>query len=145
MTLALSEDAVREILQFRDERDWSRFHNPKDLAIALTGEAAELLDVFKWSGDDLDCRGKLREQAEEVADVVIYAVLLADRIGLDLDAAVRAKIRKNALRYPAAACRRADPNEAREAAAQLQRADRARIEQASSVPSCGSSSASGQP
>ena len=89
------------MLAFRDERDWKQYHTPKDLAISLSLEAAELLEVFQWSGADLECRERLPELREELADVVMYAVLLADRLGLDLDEIVLEKLRRNAEKYPA--------------------------------------------
>lgn len=94
------EQARQEALQFRDERDWLQFHNPKDLAISLSLEAAELLETFQWSGEDLWCRDHVPQQADELADVLIYAVLLADRLGLDPAQAMLDKIAKNRLKYP---------------------------------------------
>ena len=97
----LSPETVGRILAFRDERDWRPFHNPKDLAISISLEAAELLELFQWSGADLEAVKKRGELAEELADVLIYAVLLADRTGLSLDEIVGAKLEKNARRDPA--------------------------------------------
>ena len=94
------EQARQEALQFRDERDWLQFHNPQDLAISLSLEAAELLETFQWSGEDLWCREHAAQQADELADVLIYAVLLADRLGLDPAQAMLDKIAKNRLKYP---------------------------------------------
>lgn len=87
----ISADTLQRILDFRDERNWKQFHNPKDLAISLSLEAAELLECFQWSGEDTEVAGKTAAMKEELSDVVIYALLLADRLGLDLDAAVREK------------------------------------------------------
>ena len=94
-------ETIEQVLAFRDERDWKQYHTPKDLAISLSLEAAELLEVFQWSGADLECRERLPELREELADVVMYAVLLADRLGLDLDEIVLEKLRRNAEKYPA--------------------------------------------
>lgn len=102
---SLSADTVRTILQFRDDRNWAPFHHPKDLALSISIEAAELLECFQWSGTDADVTEKRDRQAEELADVLIYGVLLADRLGVDLNAVVRAKLAKNAERYPADASR----------------------------------------
>lgn len=102
---SLSADTVRAILQFRDDRNWAPFHHPKDLALSISIEAAELLECFQWSGTDADVTEKRDRQAEELADVLIYGVLLADRLGIDLNAVVRAKLAKNAERYPADTCR----------------------------------------
>lgn len=102
---SISADTVRAILQFRDDRNWATFHHPKDLALSISIEAAELLECFQWSGTDADVSEKRGRQAEELADVLIYGVLLADRLGIDLNAVVRAKLAKNAERYPAETCR----------------------------------------
>ena len=97
----MKRETIEQVLTFRDERDWKQYHTPKDLAISLSLEAAELLEVFQWSGADLECRERLPELREELADVVMYAVLLADRLGLDLDEIVLEKLRRNAEKYPA--------------------------------------------
>lgn len=90
-----------EILQalekFRDDRDWKQFHNPKDLAIALSIESGELLEKFLWKeADEADPEGL----KEELADVFAYAFLLAGRCGFDVRELVMEKIRKNAEKYP---------------------------------------------
>ena len=96
----MKQETVDMILKFRDDRNWKQFHNPKDLAISISLEAAELLEVFQWSGADLECRDKLDKIKEERADVVNYAVLMADACGLDLDEIVREKVRRNEEKYP---------------------------------------------
>lgn len=96
----MKQETVDMILKFRDDRNWKQFHNPKDLAISISLEAAELLEVFQWSGADLECRDKLDKIKEELADVVNYAVLMADACGLDLDEIVREKVRNNEEKYP---------------------------------------------
>lgn len=96
----ISEATAAEILAFRDDRQWLPYHNPKDLAMSVAIEAGELLEVFQWSGTDLE-RGERRgELADELADVLIYAAMLADRAGLSMDEIVRAKLVKSAARYP---------------------------------------------
>lgn len=95
------EQVRQAVLAFRDERDWLQFHNPKDLAISLSLEAAELLETFQWSGDDLWCKEKLGEQEAELADVLIYALMLADRLGVDPVEAIAAKLEQNSQKYPA--------------------------------------------
>ena len=87
----MTEETIKEILKFRDDRDWKKFHNPKDLAISISLEAAELLEVFQWSGADVSNEGKQEKIREELADVVNYCVLMADACGLDLDEIVREK------------------------------------------------------
>ena len=96
----LRDETIRRVLKFRDDRDWRQFHTPKDLAVSLTLEAAELLEVFQWSGRDLECRDKLDRIREELADVLSYCVLMADVCGLDLDEILREKVAKNEAKYP---------------------------------------------
>ena len=96
----LRDETIRRVIQFRDDRDWRQFHTPKDLAISLSLEAAELLEVFQWSGTDLECRDRLDRIREELADVLSYCVLMADVCGLDLDEILNAKVDQNAAKYP---------------------------------------------
>lgn len=96
----ISEATAAEILAFRDDRQWMPFHNPKDLAVSVAIEAGELLEVFQWSGADLECEERRGALADELADVLIYAAMLADRAGLSMDAVVREKLAKSAARYP---------------------------------------------
>ena len=81
----LRDETIQRVLKFRDDRNWRQFHTPKDLAISMSLEAAELLEVFQWSGADLDCPEKRNRLQEELADVLSYCILLADVCGLDLD------------------------------------------------------------
>ncbi len=90
----------KTVLAFRDERDWKQFHNPKDLAVSISLEAAELLETFQWSADDLWRTNKLDEQTEELADIAVYCILMADRLGIDLPQAIMNKVAKNAEKYP---------------------------------------------
>ena len=92
----ISKETIDIVKKFRDDRNWSQFHNPKDLAISLNLEAAELLEIFQWSGSDLECLEKLDKVKEELADVLCYSILLADRYGLDLDEIIQAKMQKKA-------------------------------------------------
>lgn len=94
------EDAAAKARAFREERDWAQFHNPKDLAISISLEASELLGTFQWSGSDLHVTAKKDHMAEELADVSIYCIYLADALGIDLSKAVSDKIDANAKRYP---------------------------------------------
>lgn len=91
---------LQEILKFRDDRDWKQFHNPKDLAISLSLECAELLETFQWSGTDLECRDKTDKIREELADVFIYASLIADAYHLDIREIIQEKLQVNAEKYP---------------------------------------------
>ncbi|MBR2554699.1 MAG: nucleotide pyrophosphohydrolase [Aeriscardovia sp.] len=88
------------ILKFRDDRDWKQFHNPKDLAISISLESAELLEVFQWSGSDVSGENKKDKIKEELADVINYCVLMADACNLDIDQIVQDKIKKNNEKYP---------------------------------------------
>jgi NTP pyrophosphatase (non-canonical NTP hydrolase) len=96
--------ALRDVLrQFAAERDWDQFHSPKNLAIALSLEAAELLEPFQWLKDGTAAElgpERLAAVSEEMADVLLYLVMLADRLNVDLLAAARDKLEKNALKYP---------------------------------------------
>ena len=96
----MNQETIDQILKFRDDRDWKQFHNPKDLAISISLEAAELLEVFQWSAEDVICSDKIDKIKEELADVVNYCVLMADACGLDLDEIVREKIKRNEEKYP---------------------------------------------
>ena len=89
-----------QIVRFRDERNWRQFHNPKDLAISVSLEAAELLEVFQWSGADLTAGGKRDKIEEELADVMIYCGLMADAMGFDVAQIVQKKLARNAEKYP---------------------------------------------
>ena len=96
----MTQETIDKVLAFRDDRNWRQFHNPKDLAISLSLEASELLEVFQWSAEDVSCDGKLDKIREELADVLSYCILMADACGLDLDEIVQAKVKKNAEKYP---------------------------------------------
>ncbi len=96
----MTQDTINKILQFRDDRNWRQFHNPKDLAISISLEASELLEVFQWSAEDVKCTEKMDKIREELADVINYCVLMADVCGLDLDEIVQAKIKRNNEKYP---------------------------------------------
>lgn len=96
----MTQDTVEKVLKFRDDREWKQFHNPKDLAISISLEAAELLEVFQWSGIDISNEGKQEKIKEELADVVNYCVLMADACNLDLDEIVQNKLKLNNEKYP---------------------------------------------
>jgi dCTP diphosphatase len=89
---------------FSDERDWDQFHTPKNLAMALMVEAAELLEHFQWLTPDQSFNLPEKNQAEvqeELADVLLYLIRIADKLGVDLHEAALLKMEKNALKYPA--------------------------------------------
>ena len=96
----MTEETIKQILKFRDDRDWKQFHNPKDLAISISLEGGVLLEVFQWSGTDVSNEGKQEKIKEELADVLNYCVLMADACGLDIDEIVQEKIKVNNEKYP---------------------------------------------
>lgn len=97
MAVSQSELLINELRKFRDARDWNQFHNPKDLAIALSIEANELLEQFLWKKPE---EANKHDLAEELADVFSYALLLADKLKLDLETIVLQKIKTNDRKYP---------------------------------------------
>jgi dCTP diphosphatase len=97
------QEIVERLRAFRSARDWEKFHKPKDLAISISLEAAELLEHFQWKSDEeVQAHIKRHREAisDEMADVASYLFLLANDLGVDLHAAMEAKIRKNEERYP---------------------------------------------
>ena len=96
----LRDETIQRVLKFRDDRDWRQFHTPKDLTISLNLEAAELLELFQWSGAYLECTGNRDKLREELADVLSYCILMADVCGLDLDEIMNEKVDKNEAKYP---------------------------------------------
>jgi NTP pyrophosphatase (non-canonical NTP hydrolase) len=98
-------DLVAAVAAFRDARDWAQFHTPKNLAAATAIEAAELQERFLWKTDaevDQDLADAARKAgvADEIADVVMFGMLLADRLGIDLAEAIAAKLAANEQKYP---------------------------------------------
>jgi NTP pyrophosphatase (non-canonical NTP hydrolase) len=95
----------KQLVRFRDERNWEKYHTPKNLAISIVIELGELLEHFQWETDEeimasLERQDKREAIANEIADVLIYLVLLAHELGIDLEEAVWRKIKKNAEKYP---------------------------------------------
>ncbi len=96
---------LEKVIRFRDERDWAQFHNPKDLAVSVTLEAAELLELFQWKSppevkemaEDPACRAAA---ADEMADILILLLSASDALRVDLYEAVLEKLEKNADKYP---------------------------------------------
>jgi NTP pyrophosphatase (non-canonical NTP hydrolase) len=91
------EEITKAIVEFRNDRDWEQFHNPKDLAIALNIEASELLETFIWKESNAANQNKIKE---ELADVFAYAFLMADKCNLNVKEIVLEKIQKNSEKYP---------------------------------------------
>ena len=96
----MKQETIDMVLKFRDDRNWRQFHNPKDLAISVSLEASELLEIFQWSADDLVCENKREKIKEELADVLNYCILLADACKLDLDEIIQKKVKRNSEKYP---------------------------------------------
>lgn len=93
------EEITQALLEFRDDRDWAQFHNPKDLALALNIEAGELLEAYLWKPSE---QADIDKVKEELADVFAFAFLLAEKYNLDVKRIMLEKIEKNALKYPVA-------------------------------------------
>jgi NTP pyrophosphatase (non-canonical NTP hydrolase) len=91
------EKALDALLNFRDERNWEQFHNPKDLAIAIQLEASELLEEFLWKSSE---EGNIDRIKDELADVISYCLLFAKHYEIDLEEIILEKIEKNKLKYP---------------------------------------------
>lgn len=91
------DQVIQRLREFRDERNWQQFHNPKDLSMALSIEASELLEVFLWKTPEAANPEKVKE---ELADVLAYALLLADTYNFDVAQIVLEKIKKNEEKYP---------------------------------------------
>lgn len=101
MTDSINE-LMNQIITFRDMRNWKQFHNPKDLSISIALEAAELLEIFQWTGSntEIDTEEKLVKVKEELADVLIYSFLLGHDLGLNIPSIVMEKLAENNRKYP---------------------------------------------
>ncbi len=100
----VNDSVMTALLEFRRKRNWEQFHKPKELAAALSIEASELLEVFQWKTDEAVSHllgSKSRERVlDEIADVAIIVSYLCHDLGIDLNAAVQAKLQKNEAKYP---------------------------------------------
>ena len=94
------KELMNKINQFRDDRDWRKFHNEKDLAISISLEASELLELFQWKKSEEVVASSLKEIKEELADVIVYSQNLLDKLGLDADEIVNMKMSQNEAKYP---------------------------------------------
>src|SRR6516162_4817550 len=100
MDLRLIQQKIRA---FRDDRSWMQFHNPKNLAISISIEAAELLEHFQWKSFEESEKhaAQAKDQiADEIADVAVYLIELCENLSIDLESAIHAKLEKNAAKYP---------------------------------------------
>ena len=99
------DDLKQLVTEFRDLRDWKQFHNPKDLATAISIESAELLENFLWkNASEIDAvvadSVKMEKIRDELADILIFCFSLAESTGIDLSTAIQRKLEKNAAKYP---------------------------------------------
>ena len=92
-----NEEIIQALLKFRNERDWEQFHNPKDLALAISIESAELLELFLWKDAENANTEKVKE---ELADIFSFAFLLAEKYGINVKEIVMDKIKTNEVKYP---------------------------------------------
>ena len=92
----MTEQTIQRIRKFTEDRDWDQFHTPANLAKSISIEANELLECFQWSDDNYD----IEHVKEELADVIVYCRNMLDKLGLDEDEIVNAKITKNEAKYP---------------------------------------------
>ncbi|MEZ2458323.1 MazG-like family protein [Salinicoccus roseus] len=94
------DELIKEINKFRDERDWRQYHNPKDLSLSLSLEASELLENFQWISAEEGAEKNRQNIEEELADVFIYGLMMADDLGIDMEEAILRKLEKNREKYP---------------------------------------------
>ena len=92
----MREETIKRILQFTVDRDWDQFHSPANLAKSISIEANELLECFQWSDTGYD----INEVKEELADVIVYCIDMLDKLNLDADEIVNAKMDQNEAKYP---------------------------------------------
>ena len=92
----MKQETIDRIRKFTEDREWEQFHSPGNLAKSIVIEAAELLECFQWNDKEYD----LQHVKEELADVIVYCVDMLDKLGLDVDEIVNAKMSKNEVKYP---------------------------------------------
>ena len=99
--MEISKETTDYVLSSSEDRDWKQFHNPKDLALSLSLEASELLELFQWLSSDEAVKKNKEKMREELADIIVYAIDFADALGFeDLDALIMDKMKKNEEKYP---------------------------------------------
>jgi NTP pyrophosphatase (non-canonical NTP hydrolase) len=100
----INADLLKQLIEFRRERDWEQFHNPKDIAISLSIEAAELLEWFQWRNKteikQMLETDKREDLEDEIADVAVYLSYLCHDLNIDIEQAIQHKMQKNAAKYP---------------------------------------------
>ena len=92
----MKKETIKRIRDFSTDRDWDQFHSPANLAKSISIEANELLECFQWDENNYD----INEVKEELADVIVYCQDMLDKLGLDIDEIVNAKMDKNEVKYP---------------------------------------------
>ncbi|QYA45227.1 nucleotide pyrophosphohydrolase [Macrococcoides bohemicum] len=95
----LNPEIIDLINRFREKRNWNKYHNPKDLSLSLNLEAAELLENFQWISSEEAVEKNRENIAEELADVFIYGIQLAEEMGFDIEEIIREKVKKNGEKY----------------------------------------------
>jgi len=96
----MSDDTMKKVNKFRDDRNWRQFHNEKDLAISISLEASELLELFQWKTSEEITNNKKKQLKEELADVLIYSYMMADNLNLNIDEIIDEKLTKDSIKYP---------------------------------------------
>ncbi|MGG3235823.1 nucleotide pyrophosphohydrolase [Priestia flexa] len=94
------EHLINLVNSFRDKRNWRQYHNPKDLAISISIEVAELLEAFQWISSEEALNANKENIQEEIADVLIYSLMLCSDLGLDVREIIEEKMMKNGEKYP---------------------------------------------
>ncbi|MBY8910160.1 nucleotide pyrophosphohydrolase [Salinicoccus roseus] len=94
------DELIKEINKFRDERNWRQYHNPKDLSLSLSLEASELLENFQWISAEEGAEKNRQNIEEELADVFIYGLMMADDLNINMEKAILRKLEKNRQKYP---------------------------------------------
>lgn len=92
--------SIKRINKFHDDHKWRQFHNAKDLALSISIESAELLELFQWTTAEKAVENKYESIEEELADILIYCYTLAEKLGMDIDEIIEKKLVKNLKKYP---------------------------------------------
>ena len=95
------EDISKRLTKFAEDRDWNQYHSPKNLAISLAIEASELLEIFQWLPENPPYDATVNEKSsEEIADILIYAIMFSRKLNIDMEKAILNKIERNEMKYP---------------------------------------------
>jgi NTP pyrophosphatase (non-canonical NTP hydrolase) len=94
------DELIEIIIQFRDERNWKQFHDPKDLALSISLESSELLELFQWKNSQQAIDQNYSDMRDEIADILIYTLTLAHDLNIDVKDAILQKMKKNTEKYP---------------------------------------------